>query len=287
MLVQSSLCALTLDQRGAVSIVWWVVGVAIFLALVACAIRMVSNSYTGPYGFWELGRSMTRTGRFGEAEQCYRKALTVGSRLTPPQRSKLLACLGGALMDLDRYPESRECLEAALNLGDTTGSSRAGMADCFLLEGADPKRALACAEQTLQESPDGLDGEMETDPIVLQPCVSVAQAERWARRAWALALLGRQSESQESIDSALKLALPACTALTNLGAGDWSTRMVPPSLGSFCLASIHWRTGMAHVAMGQSDLARDHFLVATKAAPRSKYADRCRQQLESLRTSPG
>ena len=287
MLVQSSLCALTLDQHGALSIVWWVVGVAIFLALVACAIRMVSNSYTGPYGFWVTGRSMTRTGRFAEAEQCYRKALAVGCKLSPPQRSNLLTCLGGALMDLDRYPESQECLEAALNVGDSTGSIRAGMADRLLLEGADPRGALAWADQALQESPDGLDGELETDPIVLQPCISVAQAERWARRAWALALLGRQSESQESIDSALKLALPACTALTNLGAGDWSTRMVPPSLGSFCLASIHWRTGMAHVAMGQSDLARDHFLVATKAAPRSKYADRCRQQLESLRTSPG
>jgi hypothetical protein len=44
---------------------------------------------------------------------------------------------------------------------------------------------------------------------------------------------------------------------------------------------------MAHLAMGQSDLARDHFLVATNAAPRSKYADRCRQQLDRLGTSAG
>jgi hypothetical protein len=44
---------------------------------------------------------------------------------------------------------------------------------------------------------------------------------------------------------------------------------------------------MAHIAMGQSDLARDHFMVAANAAPRSRYADRCRRQLDHLKASPG
>jgi tetratricopeptide (TPR) repeat protein len=285
MLLQSSGYVLPVDLPGAVSTVWWVVGVAIWLALVAGTLRMVLNSATGPFGCWEKGRRMTTTGRFAEAEQCYRKGLALGSKLTPAQRSKLLTCLGGALMDLDRYPESRECLEAALDMGDTTGSSRAGMADCLLLEGADPRRALAWADRALQESPDGLEGALETDPIALQPCADVARAERWAKRAWALALQGRRSESQESIGSALKLALPACGRVSALGAGRG--RLVASREGQVGLAAVHWQTGMAHLAMGQSDLARDHFLVATNAAPRSKYADRCRQQLDRLGTSAG
>jgi tetratricopeptide (TPR) repeat protein len=117
MLLQPSLCALALDQRGAASTVLWIVGATISLALVACAIRMVSSSYTRSYGFWELGRGMTRAGRFAEAEQCYRKALAIACKLTRPQRSKLLTRLGGARMDLDRYRESRECLEAAPKYG--------------------------------------------------------------------------------------------------------------------------------------------------------------------------
>jgi hypothetical protein len=63
-------------------------------------------------------------------------------------------------------------------MGDSTGSIRAGMADCLLLEGVNPIGALAWPDQALQGRPDGLDGELEADPIVLQPCVSVAQAER-------------------------------------------------------------------------------------------------------------
>lgn len=99
---QSSGYALPVDLPGVVSTVWWVVGVAIWVALSAGALWMVLKSYTGPFGSWEKGRRMTTTGRFAEAEQCYRKGLAVGSKLTPAQRSKLLMCLGGALMDLDR-----------------------------------------------------------------------------------------------------------------------------------------------------------------------------------------
>jgi len=109
------------------------------------------------------------------------------------------------------------------------------------------------------------------------------RAEGWAQRAWALARLGRQSEGQESTGLALKLAIPSCAALKRGG----SFQLASPASALFHLAGVYWRTGMAALAMGQRDTAREHFKLASDADPRGEYGGLGRQQLDLLGGSSG
>jgi len=249
-------------------------------ALLALAAWLLATSNSGPGGLFEKGLRLSTEGRYAEAEQCFRKGLEADPK--PPQRRRLLICLGGALMDLDRFPEARGRLEAALPLGDASGSCRSSLVDWFLMQGGDPRQALEWAEQIIQASTDGL-GELTSAGWIGQHLATLVRAQYWSQRAWALARLGRQPESQETIDFALKLAIPSCAALKQRG--DYKVPVA--SAASRNLAEIYWRTGMALLAMGQTGKAGEHFGISIGSASGGKAAERSRQQLERLGVSAG
>jgi tetratricopeptide (TPR) repeat protein len=243
---------------------------------------MASGS-RGPDGLLDRGLRLSIAGKYAEAEQCYREALAGDSKLKSPVRARLRICLGDALMDMDRFPESRECLEEALAMGDPTGSCRGSLADSLLLQRSDPPRALELSNQAIQASTDGL-GEITSIGRIGGHLASIVRADAWARRAWALALLGRQSESQESIDFAVKLTGPSFAALSrNTGK---SSGLMATTL-SADRTEIYWHTGMALLAMGQTGKAREHFRIASDSTAKTRCAARCREQLERLGTSFG
>ncbi|HMD71912.1 MAG TPA: tetratricopeptide repeat protein [Bryobacteraceae bacterium] len=280
MLLTSFLFALAAETPEAMSSSKLIALLAVAGALLAFAIWLISSGKKEPDSLLVQGNRLSMAGQYAEAEQCYREALADESKLKPPLRARLLICLGDALMDLDRYPESRQCLETSLAIGDPRGSCRASLADWLLLQGSDPRRALDLANQAVQASTDGLE-EITSIGRIGGHLASIVRADGWARRAWALALLGRQPESQESIDFALKLAAPSLAELSGDQRRDMAATV---SLDRTC---IYWHTGMALLAMGQTGKAREHFKIASDASPQTRCAARCRQQLERLGTFGG
>lgn len=280
--LESSLCALALDLPGVMSDNALTAFVVIMLAIGGFGIWLLVSRPGGPEGLLAEGVRLCRTGQYAEAEQCYRKALADESKLKPRLRARLMVCLGDALMDMDRYEDARLYLEAALAMGDPTGGCRFSLADLLLLRGADPRKALDMANQAVEASTDGL-GELNFGGNTGKYFAGIIRAERWAQRAWALALLGRQAESQESIDGALGLAIPAHAALVRRG----NYRVPVANTAARCLAAVYWRTGEALLAMGQTDKAREHFLISSEGDPKSNCGARSRRHLERLGTSAG
>ena len=283
MLLPSSLYALTVGRPAAPFFDATTIVILVILgALGAGGIWLLAGGNKGPDVLLRRGARLAITGRYAEAEACFRKALADDSNLSPLLRARLLVALGETLMDIDRQDESRQYLEAALVMDDPQGECRASLADLTLLRGADPRRALNLAEEAIEAGKDEL-GDLASGEGIGERLASFIRAGRWARRAWALALLERQAESQESIDFALKLVAPV---LMGLSRSD-SYKVPATTPASLCLAGVHWRAGEAFLAMGQTDAAREHFRIASDLDPQSKCGDRCRQHLERLGTAAG
>jgi tetratricopeptide (TPR) repeat protein len=228
------------------------------------------------------GLELALMGRNAEAEQCYRKCLAAGEGVKPDKRRNLLTCLGDALMEMGRYDESRQCLDSALALGDPTGSCRSSLANWWLLCGRDPQQALEMANQALEASTDGF-REVTSAGRGYAWLADVMRAGLWAQRARALAQLGRQAESQESIDFALRLATPARESLTSRGHSKGQLFVV----AAMGVANTYWQAGMAYLAMGKIDAARAHFTIGSDADVKRMYGARCRQQLEKMGVAAG
>ena len=282
MLLQSSLYALAVDPPGAASNTTLIVLAVLLVALSAVGLWLLMSGDDGPDGLLRRGARLAIAGRYAEAEQCYRKALADDAKLTPPQRSRLLVSLGGALVDMDRPEESRQYLEAALVMDDPQGECRASLADLLLLRGGDPRRPLNLAEEVIEASKEEL-GDLPSGEGIGDRLASIIRAGHWARRGWALALLERRAESQESIDYALKLVAPVLAGLSHQG--SFKVPLTTPA--SLCLAGVHWRAGEALLAMGQTDTAREHFGIASDLDPQGKCGAGCRQHLERLGTAAG
>jgi tetratricopeptide (TPR) repeat protein len=282
MLLPSSLFALAMNPAGAPPNTTLIVCAIITAALGVFAIWLVASGDSGPDAQLRRGARLALTGRYPDAERCYRKALADDSKLAPLQRSRLLVCLGDTLMDMDRQDEARQYLEAALVLDDPKGECRGSLADLLLLRGADPQRALNLAEEAIEACKESL-GDLPSGEGVGERLASFIRASQWARRAWALALLGRQPESQESADYALELLAPVLAGLSRAG----SYKVPATTAASLCLAGVHWRLAEAFLAMGQTDKAREHFQIASDLDPQSKCGARCREKLEHLGPAAG
>ncbi|HMD71914.1 MAG TPA: tetratricopeptide repeat protein [Bryobacteraceae bacterium] len=280
--LQSSLYALAVDRPGAAPIDPPIVFGVILAALAVVAVWLLMSGDSGPDGLLRRGARLAMAGRYTEAEKCYRKALGDDSKLAPLVRGRLMVCLGESLMDMDRHDESRQYLEAALVMDDPRGECRASLADLLLLRGGDPRRALNLAEEAIEACKDEL-GDLPSGEGIGERLASFVRAGQWARRAWALALLERPSDSQECVDYALKLVAPV---LAGLGASG-NYKVPATTAASLCLAGVHWRAAEALLAMGRTGPAREHFQIASDLDPQGKCGARSRQHLERLGPAAG
>jgi len=246
-------------------------------ALAAFAIWLVATGDSGPDGVLLRSSRLAMAGLYAEAEKGYRKIMADDARLTPELRARLLVSLGETLMNMDRFDESRQYLEAALLMDDPKGECRGSLADLIVLRGGDPRRALNLAEEAVEAGKEGL-GDPASGDGTGERFAGVVRAGQWARRAWVLALLGRQSDSQESIDFALKLVAPALGATAPIV----SYKVPATTAASLCLAGVHWRCGEALLAAEQTDAAREHFRIAGELDPQGKCGARSRARLEHL-----
>jgi hypothetical protein len=111
--------------------------------------------------------------------------------------------------------------------------------------------------------------------------VDIARASVWGKRAWALALLGRQEESRQAIETASQLANHASADLYKFS--DLASRR-SAKMG---VADTYWLTGMALLAMQETSQAADHFRKGSSADRKRKCGDLCRKQLAALERAVG
>jgi tetratricopeptide (TPR) repeat protein len=189
------------------------------------------------------GLILALAGRPAEAASCYRKALGMVPGGSSYPRERLLALLGYALIDLARYDEAEQCFQQAIEADDRTGNPQDGLAESRLVRGVEAGQALAFTCQAIEHAKGRADGRVPGTCYALQ--------------AWALALLGRSAE----VDAALAQALHV------------------PEPNPRVSASLHWRAGMALLALRQTEEARQHFQTAYDLDPRGKYGSRSRQHL--------
>jgi len=232
------------------------------------------------------GLDLLLAGQPVKAERYYRKSMAM---LDTSDQVRPLVCLASALMDQGRYDESRECLERALELGDSTGSGQGSMADLLLKMGTDPEKALEMADLAVELTTHTsrrdiyFGGEVSND---------LRRATYWARRAHALAQLSRRAEARQAIDRALRIVEAAKAEAQQTR--PHNSILVMMVLGSrrlnhhrdLAIATTHWRIGLAFLALENSSEAIDHFRITRDTDHRDKYrrlAQRQLMQLESRR----
>jgi len=193
-------------------------------------------SYPRPTAWmvFQKGIVLSALARHAEAERSYREVLAVSANAKPAFRNHLLLCLGYTLTDLSRYDEALSCLETVIDLGDSDGGARLGIADLLLQQGKEPGNALSLVEESMRICSTGW-----------------LKAERMGNKAWALALMGKREEMADPVTAALKGA----EGLKHVGAA----------------ASIRWRVGKALAAAERISEAIEQFRAALRIDPHGQH----------------
>jgi tetratricopeptide (TPR) repeat protein len=189
------------------------------------------------------GLILSLAGRPAEAEPCYRQALGMVQSGSAYPRERLYASLGYALIDLARYDEAERSFQHAIEAGDRTGNSQDGLAELRLVRGVEADQALAYTAEAIENAKRRVDRRIPGAYYALQ--------------AWALALLSRGEEAGEALAQAMRV----------------------PEPNPRTSASLHWRAGMALLALRQTEEARKHFQIGYGLDPRGKYGHRCGEHL--------
>ena len=199
------------------------------------------------------GVAQALAGRKPEAEQCLREALALIGGEPKDRRSSILGCLGEVLTDQGRYEEAGKCLQGAIDLGgDKIGSSRMDLAELLLHQGNDPARALALIDEAIRLMP--------------RKYVARFSPSRQAKRAWALATLGRTEEAAGAIRRGLEVRKEFSVAF---------------------FAAARLNIARAYAAMGKLTEAREQFRAAAEADPSGKSGQQAQVELARLAEAAG
>jgi tetratricopeptide (TPR) repeat protein len=204
--------------------------------------RALRFALTAPYSQYLEAFLRHYAGRVAEAEPLYREALRKARTGTGFPCQPLYYSLGRALEDLGRFEEAVEFLNQAIAAGDLTGSSYNALAEIGVAQGR-----LAEALRFSEQAVDTACRRIKPQFLGIYHAV----------HAWILALEGRSGDARES----LRLALP--------GARHSATNR----------AWLHWRVGLALVALGQNEDAYEQFCIGCKVDPRGLLGQRCLEEL--------
>lgn len=221
-----------------------------------------------------------------EAEKCYRSALDSGAKLKESDRVRLMVCLGDALMDQGRYDEAKQCLAQALELGDPTGSGQGSMCDVLLAQKASPEKAIEMADEAMRLRERASSNE-SFGAGWAAASKDLYEAKTWARKASALLILDRRAEARQAMDRALRIldmskselqtAKPASSLLGRLILGDRLPRMK-----ELTISDTYWQIGLSLQAMGDTDKAREEFVIVRDTDRVGKYRSLAEKELDSL-----
>ncbi|HEU4424723.1 MAG TPA: AAA family ATPase [Pilimelia sp.] len=227
-------------------------------------------------GLYErLGSYLLPTGDRGGGLAAFRRAVElVPARPPSPERVRVLAAMGHALMLSDRYEESRACCAEAIGVADAIGEPhRATRARdvlaidlCYLgrLDEGLPRLRAARAEPRDREVP----SEMLRPTVFLSDTLLlVGQLDEAARVAEEGLALARQL----GLERGVATVLAANLAEALIGTGDWTRAAAVlaealRTLASFWSHYVHLQCAQLAVGRGESDSARRHLQASARAA---------------------
>ncbi len=273
----------TIQTLLGMTLIRWLLAILVFVGAYIIYLRNLGHC-PPELKLRRKGLDLLLAGQPVKAERYYRKSMAM---LGTSDQVRPLVCLASALMDQGRFDESRECLERALELGDSTGSGQGSMADLLLKMGTDPEKALEMADLAVELTTHTsrrdiyFGGEVSND---------LRRATYWARRAHALAQLSRRAEARQAIDRALRIVETAKAEARQTR--PHNSILVMMVLGSrrlkhhrdLAVATAHWRIGLAFLALEDSSRAIDHFRITRDTDHRGKYRRLAQKQLMQLET---
>jgi len=178
-------------------------------------------------------------GRTKEAEPILRDLVETGHDAA--HKTLAFEHLGRVLMAQERYDDARRTFEAAVKLMPARSAAHTGLAELRLVQGLDSPQALRDAERAL---------ELHRDSLLERKAAKERLAIIRGNQAWALARMGRATESQAAIDA---------------GAREMDAQYVPE------VAGFYWRAGMAMAAIENTTAAAAHFRRAAEIDPQGYY----------------
>jgi tetratricopeptide (TPR) repeat protein len=176
-----------------------------------------------------------------EAEDALRHSLAAGQKHAEVLQALPLENLAYVLMEQGRYGEAIRSLEGSINILPDRGGPYVPLAETYLRQKSEPQKALQFADQAI---------ELKEKSATQKRANRQAYADAWALRAWALGLLGRRGESDESIQKAL----------------SESDRKDKPNF-----AGTLYHLGQALLSLGNRSAAVEKFNEARKLDPRGNY----------------
>jgi hypothetical protein len=217
-----------------------------------CHYAQALQIFDGPLGWpstglWKLSRAdaLFYSGRAWEAEPILRELVETESDAA--HKTLAFETLGRVLMAQSRYADAKRAFEAAAKLMPTRAAAPSGLAELRLLQDTEPALALADAERALQ---------LHRDSLLQRKGARERLAGIRGNQAWALAVLGRSTESQQAIEA---------------GVREMDPNYMPE------VAGFYWRAGMAMLATGNSAAA--HFRRAAELDPQGYYGSLAVQRL--------
>lgn len=193
-------------------------------------------------------------GRYQEAARALRDVIhrVRGRHVTMTGRVKLcfdMENLGSVMMEKGRFEEAQRFFQYASRLYPHHSAWAIGLAEGLLRQEVHPESALEHVESALKLFHHG--AERMTSGSRLGAIL--------ATRAWALAACGRGAEAREAIDAALK--------------GPARKTKGP-------LAEIHYKAGMAMLALSDKPGAVEHFALGSQFDPVGRWGRHCTNALQ-------
>jgi tetratricopeptide (TPR) repeat protein len=184
-------------------------------------------------------------GRNQEAEATLRKA--AASTESDRRRSLALVNLGYVLLEEKNYVESAKALDQAIEARPDGAVAYSTRAEVYLRQGIQPEKALELLDRGIQ---------LKTNSVMQSDSDVHMFGYFQANRAWALFLLGRRAEAEQALEQA----------------DQWQHKAMAYEHFKPGCAGVRYRMGMALLAGGEKDRARDEFRQVSTIDPHSKYA---------------
>jgi len=186
------------------------------------------------------GTVLMFAGRNREAEELIRECLK--NALTPPERGLFLVNLGYVLLGEKRYDEARQTYEEAIRNRPNGAVAYSSLAEVYLQQGIEPEKALQLADRGITFKKTSAH-QSQVDQHIF--------GYLYANRAWALFLLGRTAEVQQSLEEARRFS------------------SIPNKPGA---AGVHYHIARALLAGGLNAEAAEHLRQVKQIDPQGRYA---------------
>ncbi len=212
-------------------------------------VQQLETKYSQDFAaLYNRGTILLFAGQYSEAEKFLRQSLQVGQKMTS-FLPEILTNLGYTFLRQGRYEEATRAFEGAIKLNPKAGHACCGLTEVYLFQGKEPQRALDLLVHFMNTTPK----REVRDKTVWSSIIS--------DEAWALALLGRHADAQETLRQAFQFTDKS-----------WKPR----------LASWRFKEGKVFQLQGDRSQAAQSFHRAIQFDPAGAYGQLSRQALEEL-----